>query len=250
MSLLLLTKELQQIKDFVEKQRSILEIDTIDVAIIEKVVEEKTKDTKSYGGIDLVKTLKKSIFFKPIKSKQKIIVIMESHLLTIEAQNALLKLLEEPPLSTQIILHAGDKNTLLPTILSRCTIISLKDSKIIDVDLGAEKEFLDSLIHLPAREALEKAEKLAKNKEEAILFLEKMILATRYELLKSVTDQTKKTNIPFYLRGIRLFQETLTTVKSTNTNLRLSLETLFLSYVQPQGSEAKTPTPSLHRRIQ
>lgn len=47
----------------------------------------------------------------------------------IEAQNALLKILEEPPINTQFIMIAPSKNALLPTIISRLRIITYKDHK-------------------------------------------------------------------------------------------------------------------------
>ena len=53
------------------------------------------------------------------------IVIEQAHLLTIEAQNALLKLLEEPPAGTVLVLTAASGQALLPTICSRAQIITL-----------------------------------------------------------------------------------------------------------------------------
>jgi hypothetical protein len=53
------------------------------------------------------------------QQSQRFLVIHEAHMLTTEAQNALLKLLEEPPAGTTIILTAADEDALLPTIRSR-----------------------------------------------------------------------------------------------------------------------------------
>lgn len=55
-------------------------------------------------------------------------IIHEADLLTPEAQNALLKTLEEPPSRCRIILETSSINVLLPTIVSRCTIASLRST--------------------------------------------------------------------------------------------------------------------------
>jgi len=54
------------------------------------------------------------------------ILIQDAHFLTIEAQNAFLKLLEEPPNDTIIILTVVNQTNLLPTILSRAPVIDIK----------------------------------------------------------------------------------------------------------------------------
>ena len=55
----------------------------------------------------------------------RIAVIEDAHLLTTEAQNALLKLLEEPPADTAIILTASSTEALLPTIRSRVQVLHM-----------------------------------------------------------------------------------------------------------------------------
>lgn len=75
-------------------------------------------------GIEAIRELKAWAALKPFLSKQKIALIKEAQTLTIEAQNAMLKLLEEPPKRTIIILTVNDQKNLLPTIVSRCQLIS------------------------------------------------------------------------------------------------------------------------------
>lgn len=72
--------------------------------------------------IDQVRQLKKHIFQKPVKERYKFAIFEEAQKLTVEAQNALLKILEEPPEHAIIILEAKDKTELLPTILSRIIV--------------------------------------------------------------------------------------------------------------------------------
>lgn len=75
----------------------------------------------------------KSVYEKPIKSLKKVYIINDSHKMTKEAQNSLLKTLEEPPEYVVIILITENDNLLLNTIKSRCTKIkfnNLKDEEI------------------------------------------------------------------------------------------------------------------------
>lgn len=84
---------------------------------------------KTSISIDEIRNLKNHIFQKPLSLPYKYIIIEEAHKLTIEAQNSLLKILEEPPKSAIIILEAKDKFSFLPTILSRVLLIENGESK-------------------------------------------------------------------------------------------------------------------------
>ena len=75
-----------------------------------------------YISIDEIRDLKRHLFQKPIKDKFKFILIESAEKLTIEAQNALLKILEEPPPHAIVVLETSDKSHLLPTITSRTII--------------------------------------------------------------------------------------------------------------------------------
>ncbi len=84
---------------------------------------------KKLISIDQIRELKRQIYQKPIASHFKIVVIQEADKLTREAQNSLLKIFEEPPKHAIIILEAPDKNTLLPTIVSRATTVNTQPSE-------------------------------------------------------------------------------------------------------------------------
>lgn len=73
--------------------------------------------------IEQIRELVKKVYEKPIVSNKKIYIINDSNLMTKEAQNSLLKTLEEPPEYVTIILVASNENLFLPTIKSRCTKI-------------------------------------------------------------------------------------------------------------------------------
>jgi DNA polymerase-3 subunit delta' len=71
-------------------------------------------------GIELVRRVIEALSKFPYEGRRSVVILFEAHLATTEAQNALLKLLEEPPSSAQIILVTEFPDRLLPTILSRC----------------------------------------------------------------------------------------------------------------------------------
>ena len=73
--------------------------------------------------IEQIRNLQKLIQEKPIISNKKVYIIDNADLMTKEAQNCLLKTLEEPPEYAVIILVGSNENLFLPTIKSRCMII-------------------------------------------------------------------------------------------------------------------------------
>ena len=100
-----------------------------DIQIIDEI-EEKSIKTET------IKEMVKGVYEKPIEGSRKVYIINDSQKMTKEAQNSLLKTLEEPPEYVVIILITEDENLLLNTIKSRCTKIKfnpLKDNEIIKI---------------------------------------------------------------------------------------------------------------------
>jgi len=77
-------------------------------------------DTKDDGGIDTIRNLNQALHRRPFQSKFQVALIFEAQNLTIEAQNAFLKNLEEAPEHAKIVLTAATAESLLSTIISRC----------------------------------------------------------------------------------------------------------------------------------
>ena len=77
--------------------------------------------------IEQIREMQKKVFEKPIISNRKIYIINDSDKMTKEAQNCLLKTLEEPPEYVTIIWIGANENAFLSTIKSRCTIIHFQD---------------------------------------------------------------------------------------------------------------------------
>ncbi|PIR72455.1 MAG: hypothetical protein COU42_01200 [Candidatus Nealsonbacteria bacterium CG10_big_fil_rev_8_21_14_0_10_36_24] len=77
-------------------------------------------DAASHRGIDEIRELRDGIKFAPAKEKYKVFIVDESHQLTKEAANALLKTLEEPPSHAIFVLATTEIHKMIPTIISRC----------------------------------------------------------------------------------------------------------------------------------
>ncbi|MDD3045435.1 MAG: DNA polymerase III subunit gamma/tau [Candidatus Delongbacteria bacterium] len=92
----------------------------------------KEIDGASNRGIDEIRDLRDDIKFSPAKSRKKIYIIDEVHMLTNQAFNALLKTLEEPPEHAVFIFATTEVNEVPATILSRC---QRHDFKRVDIDV-------------------------------------------------------------------------------------------------------------------
>ena len=97
---------------------------------------------------DIRSQINNDIVIKPYSSKYKIYIVDEAEKMNVQAQNALLKTIEEPPAYGILILLTTNADTFLPTILSRCVTLNIKavsDEKI--------KKFLMSKYQVPDYQA-------------------------------------------------------------------------------------------------
>lgn len=104
--------------------------------------------------IEQIRNMQEKIAEKPITSKRKVYLIIDSDAMTKEAQNCLLKTLEEPPEYATIILTSSNESKLLNTIKSRCTKISFQG---IDGD-KIEQYLKTKLESIPSKELIEASE--------------------------------------------------------------------------------------------
>ncbi|MFZ2053146.1 MAG: DNA polymerase III subunit gamma/tau [Candidatus Aminicenantales bacterium] len=103
-------------------------------------------DGASNRGIDEIRSLREGVKYRPIKTRYKIIIIDEVHMLTREAFNALLKTLEEPPERTVFIFATTEFNKIPLTIVSRCQHFEFK--KI------SQKEIINHLLDIAHKEKI------------------------------------------------------------------------------------------------
>ncbi|WP_110207838.1 DNA polymerase III subunit gamma and tau [Nocardioides daejeonensis] len=76
-------------------------------------------DAASHGGVDDARDLREKAFFAPVKSRYKVYIIDEAHMVSPQGFNALLKLVEEPPPHLRFIFATTEPEKVLPTIRSR-----------------------------------------------------------------------------------------------------------------------------------
>lgn len=76
-------------------------------------------DAASHGGVDDARDLREKAFFAPVKSRYKVYIIDEAHMVTTQGFNALLKLVEEPPPHLRFIFATTEPEKVIPTIRSR-----------------------------------------------------------------------------------------------------------------------------------
>ncbi len=85
---------------------------------------EGNEEQKSYP-IDLIRQIRSDAYIMPNEASYKVYVLLNAQLMTDYAQNALLKILEEPPEYARFILTCGSKASMLSTVLSRATVFAL-----------------------------------------------------------------------------------------------------------------------------
>jgi DNA polymerase-3 subunit gamma/tau len=76
-------------------------------------------DAASHGGVDDARELREKAFFAPVRSRYKVYIIDEAHMVTTQGFNALLKLVEEPPPHLRFVFATTEPDKVIPTIRSR-----------------------------------------------------------------------------------------------------------------------------------
>lgn len=97
---------------------------------------------------DIREQIVNDVQIKPYNGRFKVYIVPDAEKMTVQAQNALLKTIEEPPAYAVILLLANNASALLPTILSRCVMLSLKP--VADVQV---KKYLMEHVMIPDYEA-------------------------------------------------------------------------------------------------
>ncbi|MFA7653734.1 MAG: DNA polymerase III subunit gamma/tau [Candidatus Magasanikbacteria bacterium] len=102
-------------------------------------------DAASHTGVDNVReNIVENAQFKPTKSKFKVFIIDEVHMLSTSSFNALLKTIEEPPAHVIFILATTEIHKILPTIISRCQRFTFQripfDQMMMRLEMVCQKE--------------------------------------------------------------------------------------------------------------
>lgn len=116
-------------------------------------------DAASNRGIDEIRELRDRVNLAPASGRVKVYIIDEVHMLTAEAFNALLKMLEEPPEHVIFVLATTEKHKVLPTIISRCQSFDFRrpgvdtlSEKLAEIAAAEEIEAEPEALTIIARE--------------------------------------------------------------------------------------------------
>lgn len=185
---------------------------------------------------------------KPYSSPHKIYIIPDAEIMTPQAQNALLKTIEEPPEYAVIMLLTSNIEGLLPTIRSRCVRLDLKV-----VDDGLVKKYLMEHLHIPdyqaeidasfAHGSIGKAKEAATSQEfaditqKALKILKYADSMEVYELTEAIKNlSSEKQNINDYLDIFQFWFRDVLMFKATREidNLVFKQE---INYIREQASQ-------------
>ncbi len=89
------------------------------------VVELRRSEDKATLSVDNVRAIKAEVYTKPAMADYKVVIVYEMHLATPAAQNAMLKMIEEPPDRVVFLILCDTMSPILDTIVSRCVVIDL-----------------------------------------------------------------------------------------------------------------------------
>ena len=207
--------------------------------------------------IEQIRNMQLKVAEKPIVSTKKVYVIQEADTMTQEAQNALLKTLEEPPEYITIILIASNENSILNTIKSRCTKIVFEPLSNEELKKYAQEYWKDATIpeevfassmgsiarlrnniehqelytnvyqcinqieNKSLLDFLKQAESIAKAKEESDAVLE-FLVSILFSLAKEKTE--KKQN---YLNCVEIVDNTKKNLQF-NSNYDMQIDTMLI----------------------
>lgn len=163
-------------------------------------------------GIDQIRKISNFLSQKPFSHQSKIIIVWDAQNLNSEAQNALLKVLEEPGQDNYIILTTNKIKSILPTIISRCQTIKISEKsnfenkKNIEITGNLTKDLILS-------------ETLGKDKETILPMLENELYIYQQLLLKN-PDQKNKYLLEKIIKAIQMI--------NANVDPRNALDFVFL----------------------
>lgn len=181
----------------------------------------------SIGVEDIRNQINNDVVIKPYSGPRKIYIMNEGEKMTPQAQNALLKTLEEPPAYAVILILTTNVDAFLPTILSRCVVLNMKP-----VADELVKKYLMSELHVPdykanicvafARGNIGKAKLLAsseefeKVKDEAITLVKYINDMETNEIVKAIKNISEyKLDVNDYLDILSVWYRDVLLYKAT-----------------------------------
>ena len=178
-------------------------------------------------GIDIVRKIKEILTLKPFGGNNRLMVVKEMDKATLQAQNALLKILEEPPANTYIALTTKNVSALLPTIVSRCQLVTVKGEKTkVMEDDNATLKLLKGIIKSSPGQRLLLAAQYSKTKEVALDILDQLLILLQSLLHDSTEIKLTTSQIASTLAKVESAKRYI----ERNINYKATLDILFLGF--------------------
>jgi DNA polymerase III delta prime subunit len=165
-------------------------------------------------GIDMIRDFERELALAPRNSPAKVGVLADIDRLTPEAQNALLKTLEEPPPLTYIIGTTSVPEALLPTVRSRMSVV-----KLTDIAQISDTSILLKLLHESPGQRITTIDPFVATRDDAKKFVTSLLEAAREELLTHPTPR-----LTALIRNLLTAQSQL----SVNVNPKLVVDNAVL----------------------
>ena len=179
------------------------------------------------GVEDIRGQINNDIGIKPYSSPRKIYIMNEGEKMTVQAQNALLKTLEEPPEYAVILILTTNVEALLPTILSRCVVLNMKpvpDAKVkkyLMEELGVPDYKANICVafasgNIGKAKLLASSEEFEKVKDEAITLVKYINDMEINEIVKAIKKITEyKFDVNDYLDILSVWYRDVLLYKAT-----------------------------------
>ncbi len=157
----------------------------------------------NYLRIDQIRDFQRELFYRPYEADKKVYILQDAHLMREEAQNCLLKTLEEPPDYAVLILITNNRDGLLPTVISRChqVLFSPLSTEILcrklreKFDLSEERAFIYSRLSegsLTRASQLVEEEEVWARREEIVTFFLRLHRSGYTDAFLTLEEMVKK----------------------------------------------------------
>jgi DNA polymerase-3 subunit gamma/tau len=209
-------------------------------------------DAASNNGIDEIRTLRDNVKFSAANSKYKIYIIDEAHQITMQAFNALLKTLEEPPEHVVFIMATTEEHKIPSTILSRCQryrfrLISNSEMFVAIKNIAQKECFeidddgLNTIINVSGgsmRDALSLLDQVSSNtcKIKGEYVRNVLGLIPKY-IITSIMENMSRGNIQAILETVKEITENGYDILQFTRDLRNHLRQVMIYSVSPMVAE-------------
>jgi len=176
----------EKVKEFVEEILNSKDLqNNVDYKLIE------SEDGKSIK-VNQIRDMQSDVAIKPIKSNRKIYVVLDADKMNEQAQNCILKTLEEPPLYVSIFLITAFPEKLIDTVNSRVKRVKIDGENEIK-EFDKIKSFIDNMNSISETDKLKFSDYFSDNKDDFRDILKYMIVYY-HELIQKILSSNQKSD--------------------------------------------------------